>query len=197
MPSPTATTLVRCSARKAASSASRDRNETKPPYTLPPAERIGPASPTRCSPATCADRSTPAESSSSRRKATVSATRAGSISSRDSVLPTTCGRSNVSRAKKTTSEPVACLISCASVSLTSYAAHPRERGGATREERLDPAASAHQGAPDGLVRGAMRLQRRQSERQTEHDDDEQRRGEEDLRRQAEPRRPNTARVRHS
>src|SRR5439155_13591191 len=73
-------------------------------------------------PATWADSPTPAESCCSRRSAAVSATRTGSISSRGSVLATTCGRSSVSRAKKTTSEPLACLISCASVSPTSYAA---------------------------------------------------------------------------
>ena len=92
----TANPMVRCSVRNAASSLSCERNVMNPPNTSPPAERSGLARPIRRSPPTSAVNSVPVESRPppppppppSAPIAAVSATRAGSTSSRGRVLPT-------------------------------------------------------------------------------------------------------------
>ena len=133
--------MVRCNARNAPSSRSCERNATKPPNASPPAERIGLARPIRCSPATLAASSVPAESCANAPIAPVSATSAGSTASRGSVVPTMYGRLSVSRAKNTTSVVVACLISCARLSSTAYAATSAPCGVAVSEARSGTATA--------------------------------------------------------
>jgi len=81
--------------------------------------------------------------------------------------------------------------------LGAHAAHAQERRGATRQKCLHAAPHARERAPDRLVRRAVRLHCRQTQRHAEHRRNRQGRGHEDLRAQADPRRPSSARVPHS
>src|SRR5436190_1365389 len=206
-PRTSATTMVRCSVRNAASSASRDRSARNPPNGSPAAESTGAARPTRCSPRTAVaiaiPESAPALSAPARTGAT-----AGARSSRGRVLPVTTGGSALSagKAKNTTSEFVASWIAVARESSSANAAtstpfgaastreqplaelrdlpaggaHDADGAGPRRQEVLDRVARVEEAAVDRGVGRAVRLERRHRERRPQHRHDEQRRGEENL-----------------
>ncbi len=128
-----ANSIVRRSAWNAASSVSRERKARNPPNTSPPAERIGPASPMRCSPCTCAAIRVPIVSASESTRRVPTSASTSSAAGR--VPPTTTGRGTLSldTAKNTTSEFVACLIVCARESFNAYAATNTPCGAAPRD----------------------------------------------------------------